>query len=443
MDIYSREFEEKLVSIVPNERQMRILKMGYYNFIHFGLNTYTGKEWGSGKVPTSEFGLKSLDTDNWVKDLMSTGSKGVILTAKHHDGFCLFQSRYTDYSIANTAYMQGKGDIVRQLADSCKKYGFKMGIYLSPWDRHEPTYGSEAYNDYFVNQLTELCTNYGEIFCFWFDGACGEGKNGRKQVYDWKRYYETIHKYQPDTIISNCAPDVRWIGNEAGKARNSEWSVVSTRLRAQDMVAANSQQQAGAAVMLRKIDATDEDLGSRELLVGEELCYYPSEMDISASYIGWFYRKTFEWFLARSVKNLVQCFLTSVGNNATLLVNVAPNKRGELPKKFINRLVKARETIEEYFKYPIKTDLRQKDEYTYEICFNKATVSKVIIAEDITMSQRVESFTIYADIKEIFSGTTIGYKKFCFFEPIECEKLEIKINACRLKPHIKYVKAYK
>ena len=167
-------FNDTSNKIVPNNRQLNILEMGYYNFIHFGLNTYTGKEWGDGNVDPKNFKLKQLDTDKWVQDLMSTGSKGVIITAKHHDGFCLFNSKYTDYCIRNTPYKSGQGDIVKELSESCKKFGFKLGIYLSPWDRHEPTYGTEAYNDYFCNQLEELCTNYGDIFCFWFDGACGE-----------------------------------------------------------------------------------------------------------------------------------------------------------------------------------------------------------------------------------------------------------------------------
>ena len=192
-DVIKLNFNDMSNKIVPNNRQLNILEMGYYNFIHFGLNTYTGKEWGDGNVDPKNFKLKQLDTDKWVQDLMSTGSKGVIITAKHHDGFCLFNSKYTDYCIRNTPYKSGQGDIVKELSESCKKFGFKLGIYLSPWDRHEPTYGTEAYNDYFCNQLEELCTNYGDIFCFWFDGACGEGKNGKKQRYDWERYYATIH----------------------------------------------------------------------------------------------------------------------------------------------------------------------------------------------------------------------------------------------------------
>ena len=156
------------------------MKLEYYNFIHFGINTMTNREWGEGNEDISRFNPKKLDTDQWCRVLKATGSKGIIITAKHHDGFCLFDTKFTDHNVMNTSF--GK-DIVKMLSESCKKYDLRLGIYLSPWDRHEKTYGTEEYNDFFVNQLTELCCNYGDIFCFWFDGACGEGKNGKKPPY--------------------------------------------------------------------------------------------------------------------------------------------------------------------------------------------------------------------------------------------------------------------
>lgn len=175
---------ERYISVVPSQRQLDFLEMEYYNFIHFGINTMNNAEWGKGNEDISRFNPEKLDTDQWCRVLKSTGSKGIIITAKHHDGFCLFDTEQTDHNVMNTPF--GK-DIVKMLSESCRKFGLKLGIYLSPWDRHEKTYGTEKYNDFFVNQLTELCENYGDIFCFWFDGACGEGKNGKKQVYDWKK----------------------------------------------------------------------------------------------------------------------------------------------------------------------------------------------------------------------------------------------------------------
>lgn len=438
-----KNFDEQLIKPVPNERQTTIFEMGYYNFIHFGINTFTHKEWGSGHEPLTKFKLKTLDTDKWVQDLMATGSKGVILTAKHHDGFCLFPSKYTDYCIKNTQFMDGKGDVVGSLAASCKKYNFKFGFYLSPWDRHEPTYGTEAYNDYFCNQLEELCTNYGEIFCVWFDGACGEGANGKKQRYDWERYYQTIHKYQPNCVISNCAYDIRWIGNEGGRCREAEWSVVPKRLQCFDEVMRASQQKEGTFAMA-KIDNTDDDLGERHTIIeGEEMVFWPSEMDISATYAGWFYRKWFKIFLARSVNNLVACYMRSVGNNATLLVNVAPNPKGELPAKFIRRMKKAKEKVQIIFKEQVDCKLEKMSDFEYHITFPKGKVSKVVLGEDLSKSQRVESFELYANGKKIFKSKTIGFKKFCIFGEIDTDKIIVKVTDSRCEPYLGYAKVYR
>jgi alpha-L-fucosidase len=175
---------EKAIKVVPSPRQLAWQRMEFYGFIHFGVNTFTDREWGDGSESPSIFNPTNLDTDQWVKTLKSAGMRGVIITAKHHDGFCLWPSRYTEHSVKSSPWNDGNGDIVRELADSCKKYGLKLGMYLSPWDRHDARYGTDEYNTYFCNQLTELLTQYGELFCLWFDGACGEGPNGKRQVYD-------------------------------------------------------------------------------------------------------------------------------------------------------------------------------------------------------------------------------------------------------------------
>lgn len=442
-DLNSKSFLEKITSITPTQVQIDIQSMGYYNFIHFGLNTFTGKEWGNGKVDSAEFDIDSINTDLWAEQLRATGSKGIILTAKHHDGFCLFPSQYTDYTIKNTRYQNGKGDLVKELSDSCKKYGLKFGIYLSPWDRHESTYGTDEYNDFFCNQLTELCTNYGEIFCFWFDGACGEGKNGKKQIYDWQRYYKIIRDLQPSAAISNCGPDVRWIGNENGRSRKSEFSVVPTDLMNHEIIAATSQQKEGAFVMSKPADQREQCLGSREKLLNKELCWYPAEMNIPITYFGWFYHKSFEIFFTRSVKNLKKCFYNSVGNNAMLLINVPPDKNGQLPKKFINRMIKAKKEIESEFLNELHFT-EKKTPFSITAQFDKPTkVSKVVIEEDVNFSQRVEAFEIYADKKCVFEAKTIGFKKICRFKSIKCTQLEVKITACRKEPIIKSFKLFK
>lgn len=437
-------FLDHITAVVPDRRQIDFQNMAYYNFIHFGLNTFTRKEWGSGKVSPEVFQLRDIDTDAWARQLKDTGSTGIILTAKHHDGFCLFPSDYTDYTIFATGYRDGHGDLVGQLAASCQKFGLKFGIYLSPWDRHEPTYGTEAYNDFFCGQLTELCTRYGEIFCFWFDGACGEGKNGKKQRYDWDRYFEIIRRLQPNAVITNCGPDVRWIGNERGKARESEFSVVSRRLQDNLKIAEQSQQKAGATVMLRAPAFTDSALGNREQLIGEELCWYPAEMNIPITYFGWFWRPLFEIFFTRTVSNLEKCYLTSVGNNATLLVNVPPNDKGQLPAKYISRLIGMKKRLDRRFS--CRADiLRQEDTGRgRKIQIRPQTVRTVVLSEDVTYSQRVEAFHLVSGGKTVYSGTTIGFKKICALKrPLKaCAELELVIDRCRKEPYIRTMEAF-
>lgn len=202
-------------------------QLEFYGFFHYTINTYTGKEWGDGTESPSLFFLEQFNPSQWVRAIKSAGMKGAILTCKHHDGFCLWPSRYTGHTIAASPYKNGAGDIVKEVLEACRREGLKFGVYLSPWDRNHPSYGQgKAYDDCFVNQLIELLTKYGEFFCVWLDGACGEGKNGKIQQYDWLRYYDTIRCLQPDACISVTGPDVRWCGNEAADTRKEEWSVV-------------------------------------------------------------------------------------------------------------------------------------------------------------------------------------------------------------------------
>ncbi|MDE6188822.1 MAG: alpha-L-fucosidase, partial [Clostridia bacterium] len=218
---------EKYVSITPSVNQKAIQRQRFNVFFHYGLNTFVAKEWGDGKVSPQVFNPTEQDADQWVKTVKEAGAYGVILTCKHHDGFCLWPTKTTDYSVASSPYKGGKGDVVKEVSDCCRKYGIKFGIYLSPWDRNHEAYGTDKYNDVYCQQLEELLTGYGEIFCVWLDGACGSYMDGKpKQVYDWDKYFSTIRKLAPKACISNCGPDVRWVGNEGGFARESEWNVV-------------------------------------------------------------------------------------------------------------------------------------------------------------------------------------------------------------------------
>ena len=229
-------------SIVPNRRQLIIQEMKYYAFVHYGINTFTNREWGNGKESEKLFNPKKQNTDQWCEAIAAAGMKGVILTCKHHDGFCLWPTETTEHSIKNSPYKNGKGDVVREVSESCKKYGLKFGVYLSPWDRNAECYGTPEYNDFYIRQLTELLTNYGDIFMLWLDGACGAKADGQPvQKYDFERIWNTAVELQPDIVMSGCAPDVRWIGNESGKTRESEWNVVPKFEYDQQNFAANCQ----------------------------------------------------------------------------------------------------------------------------------------------------------------------------------------------------------
>lgn len=216
--------------LVPTPQQMEWQKFELTAFLHFGINTFTGNEWGSGKENLEMFNPTELDCEQWVKALKDGGFKMAIITAKHHDGFCLWPTRTTKHSVASSRWKDGKGDVVRELRDACSKYGMKFGVYLSPWDRNAPCYGdSPAYNKFFIEQLTELLTDYGEVHEVWFDGANGEGPNGKKQVYDWNAIMATIRKLQPQAVTAIMGDDVRWVGNEGGLGRETEWSATVLR----------------------------------------------------------------------------------------------------------------------------------------------------------------------------------------------------------------------
>lgn len=336
-------------NVKPSQRQIDWQELEFYSFIHFGVNTMTGSEWGSGTESPKIFNPDNVNTDKWVKTFKESGMKGVILTCKHHDGFCLWPSAHTDHSVASSPWRKGEGDLVKEVADSCAKYGLKFGVYLSPWDKHEPSYGQgKAYDDYFVNQLEELLTNYGDIFSVWFDGANGEGPNGKKQLYDWPRYYEVIRKHQPDAVISIMGPDVRWVGNEAGKTRENEWSVIPDSLFDTKMIEQGSQ-QADDNKFVTKMADEDEDLGSRKILDKHQgdFIWYPAEVDVSIR-PGWFYHAEQDKQV-KTVDELFTIFKDSVGNNATLLLNIPPNSRGEIADADTKALKGLGQKIEQFY----------------------------------------------------------------------------------------------
>jgi alpha-L-fucosidase len=456
---------DRLISVVPSKNQLAFNDLEYYNFIHFGMNTFTDSEWGTGDEDPSLFNPTELDTDQWCRVLKATGSKGIIFTAKHHDGFCLFDSAYTDHDVMSSPF--GK-DVVALLAESCKKYDLKLGIYLSPWDRHEETYGTDAYNDYFVNQLTELCTNYGEIFCFWFDGACGEGPNGKVQTYDWDRYYEVIQTLQPNAIISNCGPDVHWIGNEEGKVRDSEWSVIPASTVSVDAVMDGSQKEDG---VLPEVDSYTEDMGSREVVAQyRDLKWSPAEADISVT-TGWFYHDNSYYlknnpFGVRSARKLAKIYFNTVGGNASLLLNVPPDTRGLISDREIETLEEFTKLIKEPFENEISctpslintsgenraTDTAAvklaDDEYGISLKLDsKQKVSTIVLRENVAFSQRVEDFDIYAKKGDgyvrISDCTVIGSKKIVRLTvPVKTDEIVVIFRQSRSNPVISEISLY-
>ncbi len=459
---------QRYISVVPSERQLEFMKLEYYNFIHFGVNTMNNREWGDGKEDISCFNPEKLDTDQWCRVLKATGSKGIIITAKHHDGFCLFDTKYTNHSVMHTPF--GK-DIVKLLSESCKKFGLKLGIYLSPWDRHEKTYGTDEYNDFFVNQLTELCTGYGDIFCFWFDGACGEGKNGKKQVYDWERYYSVIRQYHPDAVISISGPDVRWIGNEGGKVRESEWSVIPAELDSNEAVAENSQTDEGQTrLMAEKLTERAEDLGSREILRKyDKLIFKPAEADVSIN-LGWFWHSNLYYIFKkqRTAQDLAEIYFNTVGGNASMLLNVPPDKSGLINKREIRTLQKFTRLITE----PFANELTVRDislctadggkreisdecaafeegETTLKIRLDKKeSITLLSLREELRFSQRVEEFEVSAkgengEYHSVYNGTVIGSRKLIRFKrPLFTDEILLTIKKSRSTPVLKDIRIY-
>ena len=235
------EIIKKAANVVPTPRQLEWQKKELLAFIHFGVNTFTNKEWGDGTEKENIFNPQKFDADQWARTIKEAGFKEIILTCKHHDGFCLWPTKTTEHSVKNSPWKDGKGDIVKEVSDACKKYGIAFGVYLSPWDRNSKYYGTDQYNDFFEKQLIELLTNYGNISEVWFDGAYGEGPNGKKRLYDFIRWYKIIRKLQPNSVIANMGPDARWVGNEGGQGRITEWSVLPNDNMNQELITANSQ----------------------------------------------------------------------------------------------------------------------------------------------------------------------------------------------------------
>ncbi|MEI7896867.1 MAG: alpha-L-fucosidase [bacterium] len=439
----SPEIIGKAAHVCPAERQAAWQELEFTVFIHFGMNTFTNREWGEKGTPASLFNPTRLNAGQWVKTAKMAGARLLIMVAKHHDGFCLWPSKYTDYTIKNSPWKRGRGDVIAEVAAACQKFGMKLGVYLSPWDINSPLYGTPEYNAHFISQLTELLTNYGPVDEVWFDGACGEGANGKRQVYDWQGYYKTIRKLQPKAVIAIMGPDVRWVGTESGYGRETEWSVVPIELSSTDSIAAHSQQSGMKdGTFLPPGNMMENDLGSREkILKAKTLIWYPSEVDVSIR-PGWFYHSDQD-SLVKSPEQLVDIWYSSVGRNSVLLLNLPPDRRGLIHENDSASLAGMKRILDATFSNNLtenalthKTDTTIQLDMPHPVLFDRA-----MIQENFRNGQRVEAFVLEAKDgstwKEIIRGTTIGYKRLLRFTQVKSSRIRLRILSARDVPEIK------
>src|SRR5574341_68138 len=373
-------------------------------FLHFGVNTFTDREWGDGREDPAVFAPARLDAHQWARAARAAGFRAIILTAKHHDGFCLWPTATTGHSVASSPWQGGGGDVVREFTDACRALGLKAGLYLSPWDRNAPVYGSPKYNDFYCDQLTELLTRYGPIHEVWFDGANGEGPNGRRQEYDWPRYWGLVRRLQPDAVMfSDAGPDVRWVGNERGVAGQTNWSTV-------DPATVPFPGATGERVM--------------EMLQHGDphgTVWRPAETDVSIR-PGWFYHAA-EDERVKSVDDLVDLYFTSVGRNSKLLLNVPPTRDGLLHPTDVARLQGMRDRLDALFAH---------DRFAEVNAGQVATVSVADLREDITRGQSVARYVLEGRVdgawRILSRGTTIGYRKLDRFPPVVADDVRLTVG---------------
>ena len=445
-----QQFLSKASHVKPSPQQLKMLReTPFYAFIHFSPNTYTDLEWGDGTESPEIFNPTELDCDQWAEAVKSAGMTGMVLTAKHHDGFCLWPSKYTEHSIKNSPYKNGKGDIVKEAADACRRHGLKFGFYLSPWDRNSPLYGTDEYNDYYKNQLTELLTNYGEIFHVWFDGACGEGPNGKKQNYDMEGYFELVHKLQPNATIFQDGGNIRWCGNEAGRAPYAQWAVVPVELCPYNPVQVEGPLVEGN---LDFVYNSDVGIGTLpNIMYSKGLVFAPAETDMSIR-PGWFYHENEE---AHSLERLFNTYITSVGNNATFNLNIPPMPNGKLNDNDVKRLKELGDLIREEFSVDLsvsatitKDDSASVTQPIFYVKLNEPKKIKYVeIAENIKEGQRVELFEVATRSSDgtwspESRQTTIGSRKIVPISPATTDEIRIRIASSRDVPDIEWIKVY-
>lgn len=448
------------IGAIPTPEQIAWQEMETYAFVHFGLNTYNDLEWGYGNTPASTFAPDTLDVEQWVSTFVKAGMKGVILTAKHHDGFCLWQTKTTDYSVKNSPWKGGKGDLVKELSDACRKHGLKFGLYLSPWDRNNAMYGKPEYQSIFHEQIRELATGYGELFEYWFDGANGGngyyGGANEKRSIDPETYYgyeaavEILRQNNPKIMIfGGTQPTIRWVGNEEGWAGETNYSTYSY---AQERDNVNNLAQPYKQAQWGIEDANE---------------WLPAEVDVSIR-PGWFYHARQDGKV-RNVGNLINLYYQSVGRNATLLLNFPVALDGRIPKTDSINTVQWHEHMQKSFANDLLKDAQveannerrgkafqarnlidgtnqtywatEDDKTTAEVIFSfePRTINNVLLQEYIPLGQRVQAFALeikdsrgeWQAIPTEESMTTIGYKRIIRTKPVETTALRLRITKAK------------
>ena len=452
----------KAARVRPHPRQIAWQEKEFTAFIHFGMNSFTDVEWGSGKERPEQFMPTEFDARQWVRAFKSAGMRGVVLTAKHHDGFCLWQTDTTEHSIKNSPWRGGKGDVVRDVADACRAEGLALGIYLSPWDRNTKQFGKPGYNEIFQQQLRELLTRYGDVYDVWFDGA--HAPRDKPEIFDWSGHFRLIRRLQPGACISVMGPDVRWCGNEAGHTRNAEWNVVP--IDSGDARPADASQETTEAIVMR-FNSQQADLGSRDAIrEARQLVWRPAMTNTSIR-PGWFYHKSQD-DKVRALDNLLDIYYNSVGGNTQFLLNVPPDARGLVHENDARRLEQMgrvlRATFDENLTatatcatesglsgesgssidgdtstYRTSLDGASTLEIEYRLAGAK-TFNVAMVQEHIADGQRVEEFEVDAWIdgtwKRIAGATTVGYKRLRRFDAVTTDRVRLRVTRSRLNPMI-------
>ncbi len=441
---------------VPDDAQVKWQQMEMNMFMHFGPNTFSGLEWGKGDESEDIFNPEDLDCAQWAATASAAGFKGIIITAKHHDGFCLWPNPQSRHTVRQSSWRDGQGDVLKELSEACREKGLGFGVYVSPWDRNDPRYGTPEYNGVFVHTLESVLGDYGPVFEQWFDGACGEGPDGRRQVYDWPLFNYTVERLQPQAVIfSDVGPGCRWVGNEKGIAGLTNWSTLDT-----DGFAPGK--QAPSVDTLRS-----GNVGGAS--------WIPAETDVSIR-PGWFWRES-ENDSVKDLQTLLRIYYESVGRNSLLLLNVPPDTRGHIHEIDSTRLMEFRSALDTIFRDDLASDSEASSssrfsrahradavtdgaydtywaaagsdelpcislDFKREVSFNR-----VLVQEYIPLGQRIASFTIEARDSEgnwtkIGGGTTVGYKRIVLTPLTSATALRIKFDRTLASPVISQIEVY-